>query len=176
MPGHAAAVASAVAQATGSTAAATAALDAAGALRPLGGLLVWRWPELDRLAPEERRRYEEMMRGARQGTAAGVAPGPDPSHNGLLRGYVPLAHGVTQLAYASARQLVCVGLRNGVIQCYLLSARGTLHYRYALDAHSAPVGSLIVRAHPGRTAAAADAAADAAAAAAARRIEKLAGA
>jgi len=135
MPGHAAAVASAVAQATGSTAAATAALDAAGALRPLGGLLVWRWPELDRLAPEERRRYEEMMRGARQGTAAGVAPGPDPSHNGLLRGYVPLAHGVTQLAYASARQLVCVGLRNGVIQCYLLSARGTLHYRYALDAH-----------------------------------------
>ena len=130
------------------------AMDAAQVIRPLGALLVWRWPTSPSLAasasPND---VDRALRRAHQAAGGGVIEG-----SALLQAFTPLATAVQCLAYCESKRLVLVGSRSGAIQLYSLGQRGALHYRYAIEAHASPILSLNLRPHPARLAAAAAAA------------------
>ena len=123
-------------------------------IRPLGALLVWRWPTSPSLAasasPND---VDRALRRAHQAAGGGVIEG-----SALLQAFTPLATAVQCLAYCESKRLVLVGSRSGAIQLYSLGQRGALHYRYAIEAHASPILSLNLRPHPARLAAAAAAA------------------
>ena len=124
------------------------AIDAASTIRPLGALMVWRWPTAAALAasnnPEE---VDAALRRAHLHAGGGVMEG-----SALLQAFTPLATAVQCLAYCTSRNLIIVGSHSGALQLYSLGARGALHYRYAIDAHASPILSLALRPHPARIA------------------------
>ena len=155
----------------GSGAFAAATLDSTGAIRPLGALLVWRWPAS---ATEESADAAMLARAAhRAGHGGHVIDGM-----GLLQAFTPLTSGVGALAYCAGRNLVVVGSQTGSIHLYSVGSRGALNYRYAIEAHGAAILALSLRPHPMRASAIAQEAekqrAEAAAAEAAAAEEELA--
>ena len=132
-----------------------AAIDAAGAIRPMGALLVWRWPPMPAAGVADSRGERgsdgdaELVRRAMEGGGGG---GEDGSLEGagLLQAFTPLAEPASCLAYCVSRALLLVGTASGAIQFFTVSQRGALHYRYAIQAHPATVVGMCLRPHPVR--------------------------
>ena len=131
-----------------------------GAIRPLGAVLVWRWPvyaDDDDAADDASSVASTPASTPRSARGEARLPafdsaGSDPSDS-LLLSYTPLQTDVTALAYCATRRLLLVGCRTGTTHVYSLGrgrTRGTLIYRYQIDAHHSPLIAISLIAHPER--------------------------
>lgn len=113
--------------------------DPLGAVRPLGALLLYSWPEHPHAA-------------IHTGGGGGGGGGSTTSLPSNLRSYIALTSSVTCMGYCSSRRLLLVGTKSGAVQIYSPSPNWAhLQYRFALEAHVSPVAAIVLRPHPERS-------------------------